>query len=226
MLYIHSHHWSHITLSSDKRITFFSLQVSGDTIRSHCMHFKEHVESHKSAATACFLKSLMNCLTIRSHCVCVCATHVQGEWAFKGFFLKFEWKDSFFSFTHWHPHDFLLDLLHKSWYILTFSDMSSRVLTDIVSRCLQWGFPVDPPQAGPGSPWQQGGTATGPVYSAVGLPRSRGKRGCVQGLINHGCFGRDKQARPSRDAAAPAADGGKGQRRGGRCGGKGGGVVG
>lgn len=44
----------------------------------------------------------------------------------------------------------------------------------------------------------------GPVYSAVGLPRSRGKRGCVQGLINHGCFGRDKQAGPSRDAAAPA----------------------
>lgn len=53
------------------------------------------------------------------------------------------------------------------------------------------------PDSGPGS-WQWGRTAAGPVYSAVGLPRSRGKRGCVQGLINHGCFGRDKQARPSR----------------------------
>lgn len=42
----------------------------------------------------------------------------------------------------------------------------------------------------------------GPVYSAVGLPGSRGKRGCVQGLINHGCLGGDKQAGPSRDAAA------------------------
>lgn len=51
---------------------------------------------------------------------------------------------------------------------------------------------------------------SGPVYSAVGLLRSKGKRGCVQGLINHGCFGRDKQAGPSRDAAAPAAVGGKG----------------
>lgn len=58
----------------------------------------------------------------------------------------------------------------------------------------------------------------------MGLPRSKGKRGCVQGLINHGCFGRDKQARPSRDAAAPAAGGGKGRRGGGggRRGGKGG----
>lgn len=62
----------------------------------------------------------------------------------------------------------------------------------------------------------------------MGLPRSRGKRGCVQGLINHGCFGRDKQARPSRDAAAPAAERGEGteERRGGRCAGKGGGVLG
>lgn len=53
-------------------------------------------------------------------------------------------------------------------------------------------------------PW--GGTVAGPVYSAVELPRSRGRRGCVQGLINHGRFRRDKQAGPSRDAAAPAAD--------------------
>lgn len=66
-----------------------------------------------------------------------------------------------------------------------------------------------------------GGAATGPVYSAVGLPRSKGKRGCVQGLINHGCFGRDKQAKPSRDAAAPAASGG-----GGQSGGRGEGTVG
>lgn len=48
----------------------------------------------------------------------------------------------------------------------------------------------------------------------MGLPRSRGKRGCVQGLINHGCFGRDKQAGPSRDAAAPAAGGGEGTEQG------------
>lgn len=74
------------------------------------------------------------------------------------------------------------------------------------------GFPVDPPRARDRG--SRGGTAAGPVYSAVGLPRSRGKRGCAQGLINHGCFGRDKQAGPSRDAAAPAADrGGVGQRR-------------
>ncbi|KAM7370469.1 hypothetical protein PAMP_010016 [Pampus punctatissimus] len=83
------------------------------------------------------------------------------------------------------------------------------------------------PTSGPGS-WQQGGTAAGPVYSAVGLPGSRGKRGCVQGLINHGRFGRDKQAKPSRDAAAPATDGGKGQKRGEVDGveGKEGGVMG
>lgn len=75
------------------------------------------------------------------------------------------------------------------------------------------GFPVDPPRSRDRG--SRGGTAAGPVYSAVGLPRSRGKRGCAQGLINHGCFGRDKQAGPSRDAAAPAADrgGGVGQRR-------------
>lgn len=62
------------------------------------------------------------------------------------------------------------------------------------------------PTSGPGSR-QQGGTAARPVYSAVGLCRSRGRRGCVQGLINHGCLGRDKQSRPSRDAAAPATGG-------------------
>lgn len=74
------------------------------------------------------------------------------------------------------------------------------------------GFPVDPPRTRDRG--SRGGTAAGPVYSAVGLPRSRGKRGCAQGLINHGCFGRDKQAGPSRDAAAPAADRrGVGQRR-------------
>lgn len=74
------------------------------------------------------------------------------------------------------------------------------------------GFPVDPPRSRDRG--SRGGTAAGPVYSAVGLPRSRGKRGCAQGLINHGCFGRDKQAGPSRDAAAPAADRrGVGQRR-------------
>lgn len=64
----------------------------------------------------------------------------------------------------------------------------------------------------------------------MGLPRSKGKRGCVQGLINHGRFGRDKQARPSRDAAAPAAGegggGGAEERRGGWGKGKRGGAVG
>lgn len=44
-------------------------------------------------------------------------------------------------------------------------------------------------------------TVVGLVYSAVGLPGSKGNRGCVQGLINHDHFGRDKQAAPSRDAA-------------------------
>jgi len=39
---------------------------------------------------------------------------------------------------------------------------------------------------------------TWPVYSA-GL----GERGCVQGLINHGRFGRDKQPGPSGGADAP-----------------------
>lgn len=39
---------------------------------------------------------------------------------------------------------------------------------------------------------------TGPVYSAG----SR-ERGCVQGLINHGRFGRDKQPGPSGGADAP-----------------------
>lgn len=71
----------------------------------------------------------------------------------------------------------------------------------------QWGGGVPRrPTSGPGSR-QQGGTAARPVYSAVGLCRSRGRRGCVQGLINHGCLGRDKQSRPSRDAAAPATGG-------------------
>lgn len=52
-------------------------------------------------------------------------------------------------------------------------------------------------------------TEAGPVYSAVGLPGSKGNTGCVQGLINHGHFGRDKQAGPSRDAAAPATGTGR-----------------
>lgn len=62
------------------------------------------------------------------------------------------------------------------------------------------------PTLDPGSR-QWGGPAARPVYSAVGLCRSRGSRGCVQGLINHGCLGRDKQSGPSRDAAAPATGG-------------------
>lgn len=77
------------------------------------------------------------------------------------------------------------------------------------------GFPVDPPQ-----PQDRGSRVEqrlGLFTQLWGLPRSRGKRGCVQGLINHGCFGRDKQARPSRDAAAaPAADGGEGTEERGR----------
>lgn len=77
-----------------------------------------------------------------------------------------------------------------------------------VCVCVGGGFPVGPPQVQDhGSGVEQ---QPGPVYSAVGLCRSRGKRGCVQGLINHGCLGRDKQSRPSRDAAAPATGGGEG----------------
>lgn len=75
------------------------------------------------------------------------------------------------------------------------------------------------PTSGPGLR-QRGGTAAGPVYSAVGLPRSREREDVFRASLIMTALGRDKQARPSRDAAAPAAGGGKGteEKVGGLCG--------
>jgi len=156
----------------------------------------------------------MNCWAIRSQCVytCVCAPHKFRE--------RVSTRRVFPRMLSPSPADTQMTFL---WISYTSHDIYGDLVGDKSSAAKSWqiswvatcGGGSPSTHLGPAGSWQRGGTAAGPVYSAVGLPRSRGKRGRVQGLINHGCFGRDKQARPSRDAAAPAAGGGKGQRRGG-----------
>lgn len=82
---------------------------------------------------------------------------------------------------------------------------SSTVWAHLVSCYLFRRVPVCPPQTRVEAEWWNSSWAC--LLSCGGSP-GPGERGCVQGLINHGHFGRDKQARPSRDAAAPAAGGG------------------
>lgn len=61
----------------------------------------------------------------------------------------------------------------------------------------RWGFPAAPPGVrdhGSGVEPRRG------LFTQLWGSGSRGRRGCVQGLINHGCLGRDKQSRPSGEA--------------------------
>ena len=140
----------------------------------------------------------MNYLTIRPTCTCACATHVQGACRF---FWEFE--DVQDIFLTLNTSSFFVGAFAQ-WYIFKCSVLQAMFWhISCVATCIGGGSLVVQAQT------QDWGTAAGPVYSAVGLPRSKGNRGCVQGLINHDHFGRDKQAGPSRDAAAPAAGGGR-----------------